>query len=69
METSLCKKEYEYVEVPKEEYERLQQAIKDLEMPFLSVNDFVDQQLKGLLEKYAEWARQKEEHEKRSRKR
>jgi hypothetical protein len=40
-----------------------------MEMPFLNVNDFVDQQIKSLLEKYAELTRQKEEYEKRSRKR
>jgi len=61
------KGEYEYIEVPKEEYERLQQAIKDMGMPFLSVNDFIDQQIKSLLEKYAEWMRQREEYEKKGR--
>ena len=49
------KEEYEYIEVPKEEYERLQQAIKEMCMPFLSVGDFIDQQIKGLLEKHAEY--------------
>ena len=63
------KGEYEYIEIPKEEYERLQQAIKDLDMPFLSVSDFVDQQIKSLLEKHAEWVRQSEVYEKKSRKR
>ena len=62
------KKEYEYLEIPKGEYERLQQAIKEMSMPFLSVGDFVDQQIKGLLEKYAEWSREKEAHEKSRRK-
>ena len=63
------KEEYEYIEIPKEEYERLQQAIKDLDMPFLSVSDFVDQQIKSLLGKHAEWMRQSEVYEKKSRKR
>jgi len=63
------KGEYEYLEIPREEYEKLQQAIKDMGMPFISVNDFIDQQIKTLLEKYAEWTRQKEEYEKRSQKR
>jgi hypothetical protein len=62
------KGEYEYVEIPKEEYEKLQQAIKDMELPFLSVSDFIDQQTKSLLEKYAEWTIQREEYEKGSRK-
>jgi hypothetical protein len=58
---------YECLEVPKEEYERLQQAMKDMGMPFLSVDDFVEEQIKGLLEKYAEWAKQREEYEKKRR--
>lgn len=62
------KEEYEYMEIPKGEYERLQQAIKEMGMPFLNVGDFVDQQIKGLLEKYAEWSREKEAYEKRRRK-
>lgn len=62
-------KGYEYVEIPKEEYGRLQQAIKDMETPFLSVSDFVDQQIKSLLEKYAEWTVQREDYEKGNRKR
>jgi hypothetical protein len=56
---------YECLEVPKEEYERLQQAMKDMGLPFLSVDDFVEEQIKGLLEKYAEWVRQREEYEKK----
>lgn len=62
------KGEYEYVEIPKEEYERLQQAIKEMSMPFLSVGDFIDQQIKVLLEKYAEWSKEKEAYEKERRK-
>ena len=58
---------YECLEVPKEEYERLQQAMKDMGMAFLSVDDFVEEQMKGLLEKYAEWIRQREEYEKKGR--
>jgi len=58
---------YECLEVPKEEYERLQQAMKDMRMPFLSVDDFVEEQMKGLLEKYTEWTRQREEYEKKGR--
>jgi metal-responsive CopG/Arc/MetJ family transcriptional regulator len=58
---------YECLEVPKEEYERLQQAMKDMGMPFLSVDNFVEEQMKGMLEKYAEWLRQREEFEKKGR--
>jgi hypothetical protein len=61
------KERCEYLEIPREEYEKLQNAIKEMEMPFLSVNDFVDQQIKSLLEKHGEWMRQREEYEKKGR--
>lgn len=61
------KERYEYLEIPKEEYEKLQYAIKEMEMPFLSVSDFIDQQIRSLLEKHAEWMRQREEYEKKGR--
>jgi metal-responsive CopG/Arc/MetJ family transcriptional regulator len=61
------KERYEYLEIPKEDYEKLQQAIKEMEMPFLSVSDFIDQQIRSLLEKHAEWMRQREEYEKKGR--
>ena len=61
------KERYEYLEIPKEEYEKLQYAIKEMEMPFLSVSDFIDQQIRSLLEKHAEWMRQREENEKKGR--
>jgi len=54
------KEEYEYIEIPKEEYEKLQQAIKAMSTPFLTVGDFIEQQIKSLLEKYAEWTGEKE---------
>jgi len=61
------KEKYEYLEIPKEEYEKLQQAIKEMEMPFPSVSDFIDQQIRSLLEKHAEWMRQREKYEKKGR--
>jgi Arc/MetJ-type ribon-helix-helix transcriptional regulator len=61
------KEEYEYIEIPKEEFEKMQQAIKDMGMSFLSADAFIDQQIKSLLEKHAEWTKQKEEYEKRRR--
>jgi hypothetical protein len=61
------KGDYEYIEIPREEYDKLQQAIKNMEMPFLSVNDFIDHQIKSLLETHAEWIRQSEEYGRKSR--
>jgi len=62
------KEDYEYLEVSKGEYERLQQAIRDLDLPFLNVNDFLEQQIRSLLERHVEWLRQREAYERRGRK-
>ena len=57
--------QYEYIEIPVEEYEKLQQAMRDMDMGFLSVDDFIDQQIRNLLEKHQAWTKQKEDYEKR----
>jgi thermostable 8-oxoguanine DNA glycosylase len=59
------KQQYECIEIPREEYERLQQAVSDMDTSFVTVDDFIDQQIKGLLQKHAEWTKQKEDYEKR----
>ncbi|MBT0158356.1 hypothetical protein G4O51_00020 [Candidatus Bathyarchaeota archaeon A05DMB-2] len=56
------KDDYRCVEIPKEEYEKTQQAIRDLDTGFLSVDDFIAQQIRKLLEKHAAWSRQKESY-------
>ncbi|MGB9914024.1 MAG: hypothetical protein ACPLIG_02155 [Candidatus Bathyarchaeales archaeon] len=56
------KGQYECVEIPKEEYEKLQQAVHD--MGFLSVDDFIDQQIRQVIEQHAAWLKQKEDYEK-----
>jgi Arc/MetJ-type ribon-helix-helix transcriptional regulator len=55
----------EYIEIPKEEHEKLQRAIRDMDTPFQSVDDFVNQQIRNLLEKYEVWLKEKEDFEKR----
>jgi len=57
--------EYTCIEVPKEEYEKMQQALQDMDTEFLSVDDFINQQVRGLLEKHQEWAKQKEAYERK----
>jgi len=51
--------EYEYIEIPKEKYERLNQAIKEMDTPFYSVDDFIDKQIEEVLVQYAEWREEK----------
>lgn len=59
----LSKEETYCIEVPKEQYERAQQALQDLGTEFFSVDDFVDAQIHNLLAKHAEWIKQKEDYE------
>ena len=54
------------MEVLKDKYDKGELAIKEMDIPFLGVADFLDEQLETLLEKYDEWQEQKEEQEKRS---
>lgn len=46
-------------------YEKLQQAIHDMDTGFLSVDGFIDQQVRNLLKKHQAWTKQKEDYEKR----
>jgi len=39
-----------------------------MEMPFLSVSNFINQQMTSLLEKYVEWTVQREAYEEENRK-
>jgi len=45
-------------------YDKLEYAIKEMDLPFLGVSDFIDEQIKSASEKYAEWKEQTEENEK-----
>ncbi len=53
------KDEYTYIEVQKDEYEKLQQAIKDLDTGFLSADDFINHQIRSLLDKHEAYLREK----------
>ena len=55
----------ECVEVPKEDYDKLQQAVRDLDTGYLSADDFIEQQIRSLLEKHQAWSEQQEDFEKR----
>ena len=52
----------EYIEIPKEDYEKLQQALQDLDTGYLSADNFIEQQIRSLLEKHETWLKQKEDY-------
>jgi len=58
------REQYECVEVPKEDFERVQQALADLDTPFESVDEFVREQMRELLEKHETWVERKQKFEK-----
>jgi hypothetical protein len=59
------KEDFEYVEIPREKYERLEAALKELNTPYRSASDFIHTQIDEALEKYDQWLEEKEEQEKR----
>jgi Arc/MetJ-type ribon-helix-helix transcriptional regulator len=54
---------YEYVEIPREEYEKLNRAVKEMNTPYTDAEDFIQQQIQKALEKYEEWLKERGEKE------
>jgi len=61
------KKEYEYVEVPKEKYGRLNEAVKMMNTPYYNAQDFIHKQMEHVLEQFDKRLEEKEYNEKRQR--
>jgi len=57
--------EYEYVEVSKEDYEKLNMAVKEMSTPYSNAVDFIQKQIQKVLEQYEEWQRRKEQYKKK----
>ena len=56
----------ESIKVRRHLYEKTKTAIEDLDLPFISVDDFVEEQLKKLHEQHDQWKEQKEIEENES---
>jgi regulator of sirC expression with transglutaminase-like and TPR domain len=56
----------ESIKVRRHLYEKAKTAIEDLDLPFTSVDDFVEEQIKKLHEQHGQWKIQKEEADKES---
>ncbi len=61
------KDQFTCIEIHQEDYDKTQQALEDLGTEFLSVDDFINEQIRSLLAKYAEWIKQKEDYERKGR--
>jgi hypothetical protein len=63
------REDFEYLEIPREKYERLEAAVKEMNKPYHSASDLVHKHIDQVLEKYDAWLQEKEEHKKKQRKR
>jgi len=54
--------EYETIEIPKEDYEELEKALKEMNAPYLNATDFVYEKIKEVLEKYHEVKQTRKHH-------
>ena len=45
----------ECIEIPRDQYEELNEAVRELDMPFRSAEQFVNDQINAVLEKYKEY--------------
>lgn len=46
---------YEYIEMPREQFEKLGEALREMNTPYRTVEDFMNTQTKEVLQKYEEW--------------
>jgi uncharacterized protein involved in tolerance to divalent cations len=60
----LFKENEEFVEVPRDKYERLETAVKKMSTPYRGAEDFINTQIEEALEKYNSWLEEKEERQK-----
>jgi len=54
--------EYEYIEIPKEQYDLLNKALKEINTYYCTAEDFVNSQIKKILAKYKELKEQRRTH-------
>jgi hypothetical protein len=52
---NLLKSGNESLEIPREQYEELNEALKEMDMPFRTAEQFVNDQIDALLQKYKEY--------------
>jgi len=58
--------DYEFVEIPKEDYEKLNRAVREMNTPYANAEDFIYGQIQNVLEKYEEWLKEKEKQRRKT---
>jgi len=59
----------EYVEIPRDKFERLEAAVKEMNAPYRGALDFIHTQIDEVLEKYDRWLEENDAREKGERRR
>jgi len=55
------REDLEYVGIPREKYERLNAAVKDMNTLYYGADDFIHRQVEEVLNQYDKWLEEKEE--------
>jgi metal-responsive CopG/Arc/MetJ family transcriptional regulator len=55
--------DYEYIEIPKEKYDKLNKAVKQMNTPYYNAEEFIDDQIDKILEQYERWLKEREKIE------
>ncbi|MEM2202698.1 MAG: ribbon-helix-helix domain-containing protein [Nitrososphaerota archaeon] len=56
--------EYEYIEIPKEKYEKLNKAVKEMNMPYYNAMEFIEDQIDKALQQYEKYLEEKTQRRK-----
>ena len=59
---TMLKGEYELVEIPREDCEQLEEALKEMSTPYRNTEEFMVGQVREALEKYEEWKQSRKKH-------
>ena len=55
------REEIEYIEIPREKYEKLNKAIKEMQTPYRNAAEFIEEQIDKAIEQYEEYIKEKGE--------
>ncbi|MEM0313188.1 MAG: ribbon-helix-helix domain-containing protein, partial [Candidatus Bathyarchaeia archaeon] len=55
--------EYEYIEIPKQKYDKLNKAVKQMNTPYYNAEEFIGDQIDKILNQYEKWLKEKGEME------
>jgi len=56
---NFLKEDFEYVEIPRKKYGRLEEAIKEMNASYYNVSDFIHGQIEEVLDQYEKWQEEK----------